>query len=90
MLVLTRKCGETIRIGDNVTVTVLRVNAGSVRLGIAAPSDVAIHREEVYDKIHGDETAPEDNLGNTIQPPPPAPEPRRRAKYGEGRPAPEV
>ncbi|MCC6850348.1 MAG: carbon storage regulator CsrA [Deltaproteobacteria bacterium] len=48
MLVLTRKVGERIRIGDEVTVQVLEVRGGQVRLGVAAPSDVRIFREEVF------------------------------------------
>jgi carbon storage regulator len=47
MLILTRKRGETVVIGDNVAVTVLGVKGQQVRIGIAAPDDVAIHREEV-------------------------------------------
>ena len=52
MLILTRRVQETIMIGDNVTVTVLGVKGNQVRLGIAAPKDVAVHREEIYQKIH--------------------------------------
>jgi carbon storage regulator len=48
MLVLTRKVGERIRIGEDVTVQVLEVRGGQVRLGLAAPADVRIFREEVY------------------------------------------
>ena len=48
MLVLSRKIGERIRIGDNVTLTVVRVQGDKVRLGVEAPSDVSIHREEVH------------------------------------------
>jgi carbon storage regulator len=48
MLVLTRKVGETIRIGDSVTVQVLDVRGGQVRLGLAAPADVRIFREELF------------------------------------------
>jgi carbon storage regulator len=51
MLVLTRKVGETIRIGDDVTVQVLSVRGGQVRLGLAAPSDVRIFREEVFSAV---------------------------------------
>jgi carbon storage regulator len=51
MLVLTRKVGETIRIGEDVTVQVLAVRGGQVSLGLAAPSDVRIFREEVYRAI---------------------------------------
>lgn len=48
MLILTRKVGETIRIGDTVTVRVLEVRGGQVRLGLEAPADVRILREEIY------------------------------------------
>ena len=52
MLILTRRIGETLMIGDEVTVTVLGVKGNQVRLGVNAPKDVAVHREEIYDKIH--------------------------------------
>lgn len=51
MLILTRRVGETVMIGDNVTVTVLGVKGNQVRLGVNAPKDVAVHREEIYDRI---------------------------------------
>ncbi|MDE3224721.1 MAG: carbon storage regulator CsrA [Nitrospirota bacterium] len=51
MLVLTRKLGEGITIGDDIRVVVLEMKAGQVRLGIEAPSDVQVHRDEVYAKI---------------------------------------
>ncbi len=51
MLILTRRVGETLHIGDNVTVTVLGVNRGQVRTGIDAPKDIAVHRQEVYERI---------------------------------------
>ena len=52
MLILTRRIGETLMIGDEVTVTVLGVKGNQVRLGVNAPRDVAVHREEIYDKIN--------------------------------------
>ena len=55
MLILTRRVGETIRIGDEVSVTVLGVNGNQVRLGIAAPRSTAVHREEVYERIAQEE-----------------------------------
>ena len=51
MLVLTRKLGENIRIGDNVKVTVLELKGGQVKLGIEAPPDIPIHREEIFNRI---------------------------------------
>lgn len=58
MLVLTRKLGEIIRVGDAVTVRVLEVKGHQVRLGIEAPSEVRIYREEVYRAIHKDDGEP--------------------------------
>lgn len=52
MLVLTRKVGESINIGDNIKIQIMDVKGRSVRIGIEAPKNMAIHREEVYAKIH--------------------------------------
>ncbi len=51
MLILTRRIGEALMIGDEVTVTVLGVKGNQVRIGVTAPKDVAVHRQEVYEKI---------------------------------------
>ena len=51
MLILTRRKGEALVIGDEVTVTVLSVQGNQVRIGINAPKDVAVHREEIWEKI---------------------------------------
>jgi len=51
MLILTRRIGELIRVGDNVTVTVMGIKGQQVRLGIDAPKDVAVHRQEIYERI---------------------------------------
>ena len=51
MLILTRRVGETVMIGNEVTVTVLGVKGNQVRVGVNAPKDVAVHREEIYERI---------------------------------------
>ena len=51
MLILTRRVGETVMIGNDVTVTILGVKGNQVRVGFNAPQDVAVHREEIYERI---------------------------------------
>ncbi len=51
MLILTRRMGEALMVGDDVTVTILDVKGNQVRIGIDAPKDVAVHREEIYQRI---------------------------------------
>ncbi len=51
MLILTRRVGETLMVGSEVTVTVLGVKGNQVRIGVNAPKDVAVHREEIFDRI---------------------------------------
>lgn len=51
MLILTRRVGETLMVGDNVTLTVLGVKGNQVRIGVNAPKDIPVHREEIYERI---------------------------------------
>ncbi|HCX86525.1 MAG TPA: carbon storage regulator [Gammaproteobacteria bacterium] len=67
MLILTRRVGETLKIGENIQVTVLGLRGGQVRIGINAPRDVAVHREEILSKdVHDSET--EKNAADTKTP----------------------
>lgn len=64
MLILTRRVGETLMIGDDVKVTVLASKGNQVRIGIDAPRDVDVHREEIYNRIHNDDMEPKVESGN--------------------------
>ena len=61
MLILTRRVGETLMIGDDVAVTVLGVKGNQVRIGVKAPRDVTVHREEIYERIREEDGAAEDD-----------------------------
>ncbi len=57
MLILTRRVGESLMVGDEITITVLGVKGNQVRIGVNAPRDVAVHREEIYNRIQDDDKA---------------------------------
>lgn len=64
MLILTRRVGETLVIGDNVMVTVLGVKGNQVRIGVNAPKDVSVHREEIYERIKREKESGVQPLGS--------------------------
>ena len=90
MLVLTRKKGEKIVIGENITITVVEIRGDKVRLGIEAPKDVGVHREEIWVKIQAGELPPSGEpqtddskqVTDDIQLEPPTEQPAKRRKKG--------
>lgn len=60
MLILTRKIGESLLIGDNVEITVLSIRGGQVKLGVKAPKEISVHREEIYQRIKALAETPKD------------------------------
>jgi carbon storage regulator len=63
MLILTRRVGEALMVGDEVTVTVLGVKGNQVRIGVHAPKHVSVHREEIYERIRAEQQAESDGPG---------------------------
>ena len=66
MLILTRRVGETVVVGDEVTVTVLGIKGNQIRCGINAPRHVAVHREEVYERIRREERRESDDRSKDV------------------------
>ncbi|MBK6598382.1 MAG: carbon storage regulator CsrA [Proteobacteria bacterium] len=68
MLILTRRVGESVMIGREITVTVLGVKGNQVRIGINAPKDVSVHREEIFHRIEGERDGTPDGAPSSDEP----------------------
>ena len=68
MLILTRRVGETLMIGDDVTVTVLGVKGNQVRIGVNAPKEISVHREEIYERIKREQEQQSQGKSPAIEP----------------------
>ena len=62
MLILTRRIGETLMVGDDVTITVLGVKGNQVRIGVNAPKEFAVHREEIYQRIQKEKSGEDEDI----------------------------
>ena len=69
MLILSRRVDEALKIGDEVTVTVLSIKGKQVRLGIDAPPEISVHREEIFDRIKAGDTGDTDTIESEVTPP---------------------
>lgn len=67
MLILTRRVGESLMIGDEINVTVLSIRGNQVRIGVNAPKNVSVHREEIYERIRNEGDAPAASDGSSTE-----------------------